>query len=246
MEQRVEKLNCDLRRHFAELAHALPTDERQQFSFTAQTFPQLLGTLETDQLVIRKGHADYNDYRVDRLEFFAEKATYQQFGLLVLSVVFHPGGSRVRLKLIDPTSTVKNLIIEYEGKTYRDFTYRTKPDEFVFVPGRIDKYPWTSQHRHLFDLPTFRLTNLQQCIVTESDRSGRDTIKGFGSDDASVSLAELLLRMGSPNNRTNEVVLEGEGGFRGVGVHSAEASFYLPGSLAWPDGVTLSSLFLAE
>jgi hypothetical protein len=84
----------------------------------------------------------------------------------------------------------------------------------------------------LFNLPTFRLTNLKECIVTEDERAQRDTVMGFGNDDASVRLADLLLKLGSPRNETNEVVLEGEGGFRGVGVHSAKASFYLPGSMA--------------
>jgi hypothetical protein len=86
----------------------------------------------------------------------------------------------------------------------------------------------------LFDLPTFRLTNLKEFVVTDQDWAQRDTVIGFGNDVGSVKLAELLLRLGSPRNETNEVVLEGEGGFRGVGRFSAEGSFHLPGSFAWP------------
>jgi hypothetical protein len=54
----------------------------------------------------------------------------------------------------------------------------------------------------------------------------------------------MLLNFGSPENDIKEVVLEGEGGFRGVGIYSSEASFYLPGSLAWPAGIELSDLFV--
>jgi hypothetical protein len=84
---------------------------------------------------------------------------------------------------------------------------------------------------------------MRQFVVSEGDWANRDTVMGFGNDDVSVRLADLLLNFGSPQNEINEVVLEGEGGFRGVGVHSAEAAFYLPGSLAWPEGVELSHLF---
>jgi hypothetical protein len=86
----------------------------------------------------------------------------------------------------------------------------------------------------LFNLPTFKLTNLKECLVTDDDWAQRDTLVGFGNDDASVGLAELLLRFGWPQNESNELALEGEGGFRGVGRFSAEAFFYLPGSSAWP------------
>ena len=64
----------------------------------------------------------------------------------------------------------------------------------------------------------------------------RDTVIGFGNDKASVRLAELLLNAGLPQSQVVEYQLEDEGGFRGVGIHSAEATFYLPGSLGW-DGL---------
>ena len=81
--------------------------------------------------------------------------------------------------------------------------------------------------------------------ATDDDWNGRDTVIGFGNDDASVLLAELLLQLGSTENETDEVVLEGEGSFRGVGIHSAEVAFWLPGSLAWPEGVELSGLSIS-
>jgi hypothetical protein len=51
-----------------------------------------------------------------------------------------------------------------------------------------------------------------------------------------IRLAELLLDAGRPDNRVEEYELEGEGGFRGVGLHSAEAYLSLPGSGGW-DGI---------
>jgi len=167
------------------------------------------------------------------LKFFAEKKTYQELGLLILSVVFQPRGARVHVALTNAASTVRNLIIQYGGITTRVSGHQTVPDNFVFYPGKVCKHPWVHQNLDTFGLPRFALTNLKECVVTEEDWAQRDTVVGFGNDDASVRLADLLLKLGSPRNETSEVVLEGEGGFRGVSLHSAEAAFYLPGSLAW-------------
>jgi hypothetical protein len=233
-------MKCDLHRYFGEMMKSLPVEEKQKLAFSGKNFNDIPQHLETDQLVVMRSHRDYEGgSRVDRLSFFAQKPTYQQLGLLILSVVFRPGGSRVHIELAHASSTMKNLIAEYEGLTKRGFTYRTRPDHFLLLPAKVEMHPWTHQCLGPFDLPRFKLTNLKDCVVTEEDRANRDTVLGFGSDDASVKLAELLLRFGSPRNETNEIVLEGESGFRGVSRFSAEASFHLPGSSAWPT----SSLF---
>lgn len=61
----------------------------------------------------------------------------------------------------------------------------------------------------------------------------RDLVIVCGSDRALVRLAELLLNADRPDNPVVEYQLEGEGGFRGVGIHSAEVQFFLPESLGW-------------
>lgn len=228
-------MQCDLAKHFREMAAVLQVSETEKYRFSSESFANMPGHLETDRLAITKEHKDYNGtFRVDLLRFFAQKTTYRELALLILSVIFRPGGSHVHVTLTSPASTVKNLVIEYEGFTKRGFEYRTHPDHFLFFPGKVNKHPWLHQNVELFGLPTFRLTNLKEFVLTEEDWARRDTVQGFGNDDASVRLAELLLRFGSPENEANEVVLEGEGGFRGVGRFSAEAGFYLPGSQAWP------------
>jgi len=65
--------------------------------------------------------------------------------------------------------------------------------------------------------------------------ASRDLVRLCGSDRALVRLAELLLNAGRPDNPVVEYQLEGEGGFRGVGVHSAEVQIFLPGSLGWDE-----------
>ena len=58
-------------------------------------------------------------------------------------------------------------------------------------------------------------------------------IVGFGSLQATVELAALLLDLSRPDPGTDEVDLEGEAGFGGVAPASAELKLILPASFAW-------------
>ncbi len=48
-----------------------------------------------------------------------------------------------------------------------------------------------------------------------------------------VQFAELLLNLSLSQNAQDEFELEGESGFRGVGISSAEVRLILPNNLAW-------------
>src|SRR5262249_23679703 len=109
-------MKCDLHHFFCDIARSLPLEEKQSSTFSAKNFAEFPDRLETDQLVITKGHHDDEGAsRVDALNFFAQKASYQQLGLLVLAVVFRPGGKRIHLSLTNPASSVRHLIVNYEG-----------------------------------------------------------------------------------------------------------------------------------
>jgi hypothetical protein len=103
----------NLHDYFAEMARTVPVNENKSFTFTSQSFLGVPDQLEADQLVIRKTHLYYEGSKVDRLQFFAPKATYREFGLLILSVVFRPQPSRVHVVLTNRSSNIKNLIVEY-------------------------------------------------------------------------------------------------------------------------------------
>jgi hypothetical protein len=146
--------------------------------------------------------------------------------LLTLGVVFRPGGHRVHVVLNHPGSDIKNLIVSYTGVTARPSGHDTKPDRFSFSPESVRKHPWKGwgiEYWPLSSFPTFTLTNMNEFVVSQTDWAARDTVKGFGNDDASIRLAALLLNIGYSDE--SEIVLEGEGGNRGVGIHSAEAVF---------------------
>src|SRR5205085_11867307 len=106
---------------------------------------------------------------------------------------------------------------------------------FVYYPEVPQRHPfYTCGHKiSPIDLPCFGLTNKEDFLINEAHRRNRDVVIIHGTDKGLVNFAELLLNVGGDSNQDAEFILEGEGGFRGVGIHSAEVSLHLPGSLAW-------------
>lgn len=220
-------MNWNLDRVFAEMRTSLPKDARSRIIFSGSSFPSCPERIETDRLVLTKSTHGYGSgYRADLIKFHANRETFQELGFVILAVVFRPGGYRTHIVLTHPGSDIKNLVISYSGLTARPSGHKTKPDQFSFSPERVEKYPWKGwgvEYWPLSSFPSFTLTNMNDFVVSEGDWTSRDTVKGFGNDDGSIRLAALLLDIGYSDQ--SEVVLEGEGGNRGVGVNSAEAIF---------------------
>jgi hypothetical protein len=174
---------------------------------------------------------------VPAIWFQAPKLVYRQLGLLLLAVVFESAPNRIHLELMHPASDITHLLIDYPYRGYDpEEGYVTRQYGFPYSPAIPEKHPWIhTPHRDPEDLPVFRLTNQEESIITDDQMQGCDTIVGFGLEEGSVRLAELLLNMSLPLNAVNEYVLEREGRYRGVGPHSAEARFFLPGSVGWED-----------
>jgi hypothetical protein len=220
-------MNWDLGRVYAEMRMSLPKDERSRIVFSASSFGSCPERVETDRLVLTKcTHGYGSGYRADVIKFHAKREAFQELGLLILAVVFRPEGHRTHIVLSHPMSDIKNLIVSYSGLTARPSGHKTKPDQFSFSPERIEKHPWKgwgTEYWPLSSFPSFTLTNMNEFVVSDADWASRDTVKGFGTDDASIRLAALLLNIGYSDQ--SEIVLEGEGGNRGIGIHSAEAIF---------------------
>jgi hypothetical protein len=222
-------MNWDLNRVFGEMRTLLPKDAGTRIVFAASSFASCPERIETNQLVLTKSTHGYGSgYRADVIRFHATKNTFQELGLLILAVVFRPGGHQTHVVLNHPASDIKNLVVSYCGLTARPSGHKTKPDQFPFSPERIEKHPWKgwgADYWPLASFPSFALTNMKEFVASETDWATRDTVKGFGNDDASIRLAALLLNIGYSDQR--EIVLEGEGGNRGIGIHSAEAVFQI-------------------
>ena len=204
-------------------------------TFTVQTLPLPPQSLVTDRIHIRKARHDYGGYYLaDSLWIQAEKEVYRQWGLLILATLFHPDQPSVTLQLTHPTSDIKR--IRMLNPTSVEPTapgYHTRPYAFTYYAEEPRRPLWQYPHPSVWDLPSFHLTTENEMPITDADWRERDTIVGFGGDVACVRLAELLLNIGIAENTAVEYVLEGDGGYRAVGIHSVEIRFFLPGSLGW-------------
>jgi len=233
-------MTCDLERIFGGMMDTIPTSPvgDTAFIFSARTLPVPPPEMATDRLILTKTtHNWYPAWRVDAVWMQAHRRTCRQLGLLILAVVFHETPAWVQVTLTHPTSTVKQLIIEFEYLHEAHGGYIARPYAFAYTPEETDRHPWGNRpwSGRLSDLPVFVLTNQEDLIMTPQDWERRDTLRVCGSDAASVLFAELLLNAGRPDNPVNEYQLEGEGGFRGVGEHSAEMRIFLTGSLGWTE-----------
>lgn len=208
----------------------------KEYRFSPDTLPNLPATLYCSNLVIQKDNRTYNsNWRVDHLSWYAPKETYARFALLLLTTALKP--SKCELRLSNEASHLSSVFLDsadircFPDLFFAKFTLQS----FEYWPGTVSKHPWIDGYVSSIDsLPWFCLTNRDDCVITDEQWQSRDVLTGFGTYAGQLNLATLLLDFGQPSNDQLEIELEGEGGFRGVGVHSAECSFYLPGHLAWP------------
>ncbi len=228
---------CGLESIFGDLAARLPlsTDGNESLAFTSESLPIPPSQIETQNLYIKKSTHTYNDsYKFDLLYFNAHKETYRNLGLLILSAIFHPQPSEILVRLNHLESEISNLIIEYKHFNLDDLYpgYHTKPFYFEYYPALSWKHPF-DKCINPRDLPCFSLSNMERLVCTDDEWNNRDTVRMFGNDAGMVLFAELLLNAALPQNEENEYQLEGEGGFRGVGINSSEVTLFLPGHIFW-------------
>jgi hypothetical protein len=231
-------MTCDLEALFGQRSRTLPTrtDGHDTVVFSSETLPLAKYRLRTDRIIIKKGFREYwPSDRVDALWFQADKLAFRQLGLLIFATVFQQAPNQVHLELTHPSCDVKHLLIDYPYRDNNpDVGFVTRLYGAEYAPRLMERYPWVQAPPvDPASLPVFRLTNQAQSTIADEQWQARDTVVGFGLEEASVRLAELFLNMGLPQNSVTEYRLEGEGGHRGIGIHSAEVRFCLPGSAGW-------------
>src|SRR5687767_4949150 len=88
----------------------LPLDENaSEFCFTRERLPEPPALLETTSLVIKAGHHDYGNYRVDYPQWHASKELCGRLGILILAAVFHEISSDIVVRLVHQDSDIKEL-----------------------------------------------------------------------------------------------------------------------------------------
>jgi len=228
-------MTCELESTYAALARHLPTaiagDDRLVLTKENLLTPRL--NMVTDRLVVRKAmHQKLPGYREEQVNFYAEKLTYGCLGLLVAACVFHDelGTNRIQIALTHPESEVKNLVIQCRHTDPKELPtgYVVLPYALVYVPELIDPAWPIDRDEPRWNLPTFRITNLENKFERESDWLNRDAVEGFGNLAATAHFAELLLRFSNPAHSTRHLILSSGPGGRQVGTMSIEAWFSVP------------------
>jgi hypothetical protein len=227
-------MRCDLEQSFGTLTNNVPTTLAgdADFVFNSSLFHNVPDKMSTDQLCIQKGYHAYHSFqRADLLHFRATRRTYRNLGLLILAVLLKHDLDRIFVRLTHPDSDIKLLRVEYEypDPEFLSAGYISCPYAVRYVPATVETHPWASLLLAPAELPCFWLTNREDDVETDDEWRERNTILGFGSDHGSARLAELLLNIGAPDSPATAYVLEGEGGARGVGLHSAEARLSIEG-----------------
>jgi len=228
--------HADLQTVFGPLADSLPTDQERGFiTLDEANLPVPPATLATARLCITFGHHFYNDTPVDALTFEIDRPTSAQLGLLILASIFHREPSRTALHLTHPRSSITRVLMDYDWDDKDGIGYLSRPLRFNYYPAPKSRHPWNHTGLTPTDLPVITLTNEDEMITGSEQLSTRNTAVGFGHAQAAALFAELLLDASLPSSETLEYELEGELGFRGVGVGSAEITIWLPGGLGYLD-----------
>lgn len=228
---RYKKSQHDFSDYFVELDRAFLSSD-SGFTFTADCFPRLPALMTSLAIQMRKSYHFIDDcWRVDVVNFKTDKMVYRHLAFSILAVVFCQDLPQLEIRLLSE-SDIKTIRISYPGKTPRAvFNYLTVPHSFEYHPTELDENPWTGKFPQRA-LPDFKL---QYSGARDWEHwDNRDLLVGFGNDDTSVRLADMLLNLSRPSNSRNLVRLETGAGYGGVSKLSAEARFHLPESTSWP------------
>ena len=205
------------------------------FVFHAGVLPVPPAALSSDRIVIRKTTHDYNSwYRADALWMSLSPRKCRELGVFLLSCAFHGPVEDTTLTIGHPDSDIRRIIIPAGKLTLADLPVGLSmaPFALLYFPTETEMHPWMHDCC-AHDLPLLALSNADNCIVTDEQWRGRDTIWISASSPGTIRLAELLLDAGCSWNKVRDYALEGAAGCRGVAPMSAELRIFLPGSDGW-------------
>jgi len=199
----------------------------------ATSLPHLAGSYVTHSIVVKKTYHDYEYYyRAESLEFFVTRTDCQRLALALLAVVMRQGEGLV-LHLRHSDSQIRSVQVPHPRSEINRLGLQYVGTKYVYSPTNA-MAELTSQAR-TSDKPAFKLCASAPHVQPE-DWEKRDVVALDASDVGLLLLVQMLLNLGcGPADRT-ELALPGFGGGSEscVGPGSAEARFWLPGSIASP------------
>ncbi len=201
-------------------------------SFSRDNLPIASVEMETDGICITNRVRLSGGYPVNAVSIEADKENLGKLGLLIFSSIFHPLPERAMLHLTHPRSTIRQLQVGLDWQKQMNVPgLHESPLRYTYYPDPVTLHPWLLSALQPYELPIIFFNNQKDDINSLKDFEAVDRAWGFGGIEASCRFAELLLNLSRPANHQVEVALECEGGYRGVGIHSAAMSIWLPGGL---------------
>ncbi|MFZ6769366.1 hypothetical protein ACO0LM_20135 [Undibacterium sp. Di26W] len=210
------------------------TTTPQKVDFVREKLGSIPFEVEVSGLKITQSiHAYGSVHFVESLEFFSLPQQYFELGLFLLAATIASDGKDRLIHLTNRNSKIRTIRII--GSSYWPLEGKFEQSAFALEinPKDLKKHPWLDKDIDVYSLPILNRGNESDYCYSKKDWEDRDWLVLSGGPLANIRLAELLLKLGHPENDCLEVELEVEGGFRGVGPLSAEARFWLPGSFGW-------------
>lgn len=192
------------------------------------------GASEIIQGDVYVGYRGYGDYETYRVYFSLSPVNLRRLAAaIVLSVI---DGDNERYFKFQYSESCQQELLTRKSQGIKIVVGRGRGDcdSFVYVPRRKVRryawYPWSLTCEPTFDLPTFSLTAVPDERFRTLWDNRLDLREPYavligGYPDGLLRLARLLLDYANTNIPPEEIDLEIEGGFRGVGPCSYEARF---------------------
>ncbi len=185
-----------------------------------------------DKMILHRGESTNGSslHTIYQIDVYNEKEQLRNMGLLLLYQVFSYSLRSVEIRLKNPNSEIKTLIIKkpyYIQEMHREIVseYYTKVSSFEFKKTEIIYNTLWPSDLNSKNLPIFNVSNKKECI---SDPK-RDVLRIEGSDNAFILLADLLLNMSLDGNTCHQIALF----HHGTGHGSDYVRFIFPSDVCW-------------
>lgn len=130
----------------------------EEAEFTSRNLPAPPAELFAESVVIEKGLHTSNSYRVDVVHLIVSKDACFRLALLVLASVLHRKRDDIVVRIRQPGSQVKNVVVE---ATSGHFTLGLvqEPVSFLYERRSVTKHPWFPRDADFsrWDLPFLAL-----------------------------------------------------------------------------------------
>lgn len=217
---------------------------------SASDLPAMPATSTCESIMVTKSVMGYSDsggfgsgldrdeggyYRADVLNFCASQRGYCVLATAMASVLLHRGEASTEILFTSPQSQVKALILQKGHADYADLGLVVAPVSFT---PTLDRGAALEALVSLDDLrkPRFLLTHRDDLTDVQKPWDARDHVRLAASEIGLLLFTSALIDYALHGTPDRELACRAPPLTGGdvLGMCSAEARFWLPGSIGWP------------